>query len=158
MHYYLSPCRRLRSRAFEPLVLWSVSFLIASALGCGDIKLGSSSSEINDGEPDGTVVAQGSFSGRHNHVVTGTAKVYRSTTTGLHILRLEGLTVTDAPSGLQITASANGSSVVQSALKGSSGNQNYNTNVNSASSPTWNSATIQHSLSGTDSEFGIATF
>src|SRR5579862_6103059 len=92
--------------------------------GCGSF--GSSTStagSFNDPVPSGTVVAQGSFSGRNGQTVTGTALVYL-TTAGNYVLRLQSLA---APSeaALQLYATVNGVNTQLTSLKGPTGNQDY---------------------------------
>lgn len=98
-------------------ILW-IPFVL---LSCADIKLGSTAS-TNDAAPNGSIVASGAFP-TNDKEITGSIFVYVSN--NYYWLRFESLSV-PSESGLNVVAvDSGGTEVINTALKGTSGNQNY---------------------------------
>ncbi|MGE0614296.1 MAG: hypothetical protein AB7P04_01535 [Bacteriovoracia bacterium] len=128
-------------------VLFHVFILAACGLR------GGGSVYFNDPVPSGSIVAQGSFSGRNNQTVTGSALIYQ-TTDGTYVIRLQSLSAPDE-AALKLYATVNGTETLMSTLKGSAGNQNYTTSVSLGA--TWSSVSIRSSSANPSvAEYGIA--
>lgn len=115
--------------------------------GCAWISLGDATT-ANDTLPAGDVVAQGAFAsantGVHaNKEVSGFARIYRDTTSGVHVVRLESLETPDELGTLEVVAEAGGSTVLRTALKATRGNQNYLTSVGINDARSWSTVRIR---------------
>jgi hypothetical protein len=112
-------------------------FALMTLMSCGLVELGSSS--LNEPVPDGTVVFTGTF-GTNSNSISGTVFVYQQAGTN-YTVRFEtfsSATITN----LKVQGFLTGSStaVLDSALKGTGGNQNYS--VSGVTTPTWSTIKI----------------
>lgn len=113
-----------------------------SLFGCGGFGLSYGYPAGNDPAPDGTIVAQGQFSGANGKTVSGTAVIY-STGFGAFTLRLESLSV-PLESSLLITAHASSETVYSTTLSAYSGNKNYS--ISLSENKTFTSVKISSAL------------
>jgi hypothetical protein len=112
---------------------------------CGD---GSSSGIwLNEPEPRGTIVAQGTFSGLNGKTASGNAIVYKQGE-GSYVLRLSNASLPEE-AGLKLILVVNSVSQSGILLRSSSGNQNYNFTL-SYTSPTFNSVRLNSVLAFRD--------
>lgn len=119
---------------------WNYRLILLALVlsGCGLIGTGGSVNS-NDSEPSGTIIYSGSFATNSNGI-SGQTYVYVSS--GTYIVRLESFS-SSGVSGLRVLGkTADGETPLNSALKGTSGNQNYS--VGSTSSGVWTRIQIQN--------------
>lgn len=134
------------------MFVWLITVAGFGGAGCGLIAVGSGAS-ANDPVPEGTLIAQGTFTGLNGKTTSGTAAIYLSSG-GLATVRLESFS---APNGtsLQVAAKANGQTLYQASLRAESGNQNYATSVTGAQN--WTSVVILSSTVASPlNEYGVA--
>ena len=120
--------------------------------GCGILPAGNNA--LTEGKPSGTVVANGSFTTLvADKTTTGAVSVYLGSS-GTYIIRLEGLS---APSGtLQVVGdTSTQADAYTSALRSSSGDQNYFTNLGPPL--TWTSVYIRNPALTTNRDYARAT-
>jgi hypothetical protein len=135
------------------ILLLFVACIPAFMLGCGVAGVNNGVPVFNDPVPEGDILAQGNFIGQNGRTVTGVASIYKLDSNGVHIVRLEGITV-QSGTALEVIAVANGEQVLQASLKGLTGNQAYETNV--TTNRTWNKVTIRTRATTLNPEFGTA--
>ncbi len=140
--------------AFNLVRKCTVSALALLTLTACGFDLSGDTIAFNDAAPGGTVVAVGTFTGTG---ATGTVRVFR-VATGSYTVRLEGLSVTD-PLPAYLTGTVGGQNGrLQTQLRGSTGNQNYNFNAGGANM-SWTSVELRPPGGVTvTTPFAVATF
>lgn len=140
----------MTKRIISILILLKIQLFLGS---CGFLDGGSSSSSLNESAPDGTILAQGSFTGANGQTVTGNAFIY-FIGLGSYAVRVTSLSTPDETS-LQIVVTANGVDVTTQSLRANSGNQNYYFSTSNIS--TWTSVSVRKStVTAPDNEYGTA--
>lgn len=115
--------------------------------GCGWIHLGVAPTGT-DPPPTGDVIASGTLQTVNASVhpgkeVSGLVMIYRDTSSGQHIVRLDSLSAPNEPGTLSVVVVAGGETVLNSSLRSAQGNQNYVTTVSSTDLRTWSSVSIR---------------
>ncbi|MCM2322304.1 MAG: hypothetical protein NDJ90_03475 [Oligoflexia bacterium] len=103
---------------------------------------------MRDPEPQGLLVAQGTFAGQNGKTVSGSALIYKTGEVS-YVLRLSGVSF-PTESGLQIIAKVSGSSLPPIELRGVTGDQNYDISLDGFITPDWQLVTIRSTVQGTD--------
>ncbi len=123
-------------RTHHPITFLNTLALL-TLISCGLVELGSTS--LNEPTPDGTVVSTGTFEANSNNI-SGTVFVYHQSGTD-YIVRFESFssqTITHLKVQGFLTSSS--TAVLDTALKGTGGNQNYS--LSGVTTPTWSSIKI----------------
>lgn len=120
-------------------------FLALGTQGCAEIGLGGGQA-FNDPLPTGQIVAQGPFYGLNDKTVSGTAVVYKTSSTS-YTLRLSGVSFPDE-TGLVLIPVANNAAQAPLSLRGPTGNQNYT--LNASGTVTWNQVLLRNSTNNLD--------
>ncbi|MEK6706302.1 MAG: hypothetical protein AABZ06_10985 [Bdellovibrionota bacterium] len=122
-----------------------LTFLCSVIVFCGQITLGPPVA-FNDPEPQGTIIAQGSFVGLNGRTVSGTSTIYL-TDIDVYTIRLAGFSI-PAESGIQMIAVVNDSSLTPVTLSTSGGNKNYS--ITLSGSVTWKQIRIHSAPNNLD--------
>lgn len=137
------------------LLTTALFLVLASAPACGS-KFGSGASTTpNDLAPNGTLVVTAALTGQNGRSVSGSAAVYRLSSTNEYVVRLEGLSLTSGPN-LRVTGTAGGAVVLNAALRSTQGNQNYFTGI--TATQTWQAVNILSSSDTVTPNYAIAAF
>jgi hypothetical protein len=123
-----------------------IPLALSAALTISAIACGRGGAILNEPEPSGDIVAQGSFTSLNGRSVTGTATVYRQAT-GAYVLRLGGVS-TPEEIGLSIILTYNGSLSSTTPLRSYTGSQNYSLSLPSATE--FNRVTIRSTSANLD--------
>ena len=94
----------------------AAGLLLLAYAGCGNV----GAISPNDQPPNGTIVADGSFTGSN---VSGTATIYQLAL-GSYVVRLAQFSAPQE-TGLQVAATVDGKVATRVTLRATSGNQNY---------------------------------
>jgi hypothetical protein len=126
---------------------YSYLLLLFVTSGCGWVELGGIPA-VNDPTPGGSAVAQGQLqpvyvSEHPGKNVSGFVRVFRDTTLGVHVVRLESFSAPNEPGTLQLIVEAGGQTVLQTSLRAVRGNQNYPTSVGVNDTRSWSSARVR---------------